>query len=85
VKCKIFIKARLSKVLLGLVVTVCPTLIGPGEVDDGNLEEGVANNLLVIYTFIWRSGETYLLSWRPARALYQAMNAAKNPNNPAAF
>lgn len=49
---KVFIKARLSKVLFGLVVAVCPTLIGPGEVDDGNLEEGVADDLLVMYTFI---------------------------------
>ncbi len=47
-----FIDTRLSKVLLGLVVTVCPTLIGPGEVDNGNLEEGIAGDLLIMYTFI---------------------------------
>lgn len=47
-----FIDARLSKVLLGLLVTVSPTLIGPGEVDNGNLEEGIAGDLLMMYNFI---------------------------------
>jgi hypothetical protein len=49
---KNFIDARLSKVLLGLVVTVCPALVGPWEVDDGNLEEGVADRLLAMYTIV---------------------------------
>lgn len=33
--------------LLGLLVTVGSALVRPGEVDDGNLEEGVAKNMLV--------------------------------------
>lgn len=54
--------------------------------DDGNLEEGVAKSLSANEQCTNAACLiTNLLSWIPAKALYQAKNAAKKPNRPPVF
>lgn len=53
--------------------------------DDGNLEEGVADCLLANMHRTGACPSTNLLSWIPAKALYQAAKAAKKPKRPPVF
>jgi hypothetical protein len=73
---------------LGVVdlLALLAALVGPGEVRDGNDKEAVDIMLIIDASETIEGSKTDLLelSAIPASALYQAVNAASNPNAPPA-